>query len=89
MLADILGEFTRRGINILDLQTENDIKTQKLRIYIEAEGHIDDTVLREALTRLEKSVIQESNAIKLLGSFPRVTCGSSRSRPSASSVPAR
>ena len=72
MLADILGEFTRRGINILDLQTENDIKTQKLRIYIEAEGHIDDTLLREALTRIEKSVIQESNALKLLGSFPRV-----------------
>src|SRR5690606_6767221 len=24
MLADILGEFTRRGINILDLQSEND-----------------------------------------------------------------
>ena len=72
MLADILGEFTRRGINILDLQSENDIKTQKLRIYIEAEGHIDDTLLREALTRIEKGVIQEGKSIKLLGSFPRV-----------------
>jgi len=72
MLADILGEFTRRGINILDLQSENDIKTQKLRIYIEAEGHIDDNLLREALTRIEKGVIQEGKSIKLLGSFPRV-----------------
>jgi len=72
MLADILGEFTRRGINILDLQSENDIKTQKLRIYIEAEGHIEDNLLREALARIEKSVIQEEGSIKLLGSFPRV-----------------
>lgn len=72
MLADILGEFTRRGINILDLQSENDIKTQKLRIYIEAEGHIEDTILREALARIEKNVIQEQGSIKLLGSFPRV-----------------
>lgn len=72
MLADILGEFTRRGINILDLQSENDIKTQKLRIYIEAEGHIEDNLLRAALARIEKSVIQEEGAIKFLGSFPRV-----------------
>lgn len=72
MLADILGEFTRRGINILDLQSENDIKTQKLRIYIEAEGHIEDNLLRDALARIEKTVIQEEGSIKLLGSFPRV-----------------
>lgn len=72
MLADILGEFTRRGINILDLRSENDIKTQKLRIYIEAEGHIEDNLLREALARIEKGVIQEEDSIKLLGSFPRV-----------------
>lgn len=72
MLADILGEFTRRGINILDLRSENDIKTQKLRIYIEAEGHIEDNLLREALARIEKGVIQEDESIKLLGSFPRV-----------------
>jgi len=72
MLADILGEFTRRGINILDLRSENDIKTQKLRIYLEAEGHIEDNLLREALARIEKVVIQEDESIKLLGSFPRV-----------------
>ena len=40
LLYDILGEFTRRGINIMDMRTESDIKTQKLQIYIEAEGHI-------------------------------------------------
>jgi len=72
MLADILGEFTRRGINILDLQSENDIKTQKLRIYIEVEGHIANRSMREAVERLERVIIQESDSLKVLGSFPRV-----------------
>ncbi len=72
MLADILGEFTRRGINILDLQSENDIKTQKLRIYVEIEGHIENTTISEALRTIETTVIQEESALKILGSFPRV-----------------
>lgn len=72
MLADILGEFTRRGINILDLQSENDVRTQKLRIYVEIEGHIATPLLRNALDTIESSVIQEEDALKVLGSFPRV-----------------
>jgi prephenate dehydratase/prephenate dehydrogenase len=72
MLVDILGEFTRRGINILDLRSENDIKTQKLQIYIEAEGHIGDELLSRALKSIEKNIIQEEGSLKLLGSFPRV-----------------
>ncbi len=72
MLFDILGEFTRRGINILDLRSENDIQTQKLQIYIEAEGHYKNDILKTALERIEESVIQEKNSIRLLGSFPRV-----------------
>lgn len=72
MLVDILGEFTRRGINILDLRSENDIQTQKLQIYLEVEGHINDQQLQEALHRIEKTVIQEERSLKLLGSFPRV-----------------
>lgn len=72
MLVDILSEFTRRGINILDMRTENDVKTQKLQIYIEAEGHIEDTILKETLETLENRVIQEDDSIQFLGSFPRV-----------------
>ena len=49
LLVDILGEFTRRGINIIDMRTESDIKTQKLQIYIEAEGHIKDRILADAV----------------------------------------
>ena len=72
MLADILGEFTRRGINILDLQSENDIKTQKLRIYLEVEGHISNHILQESVKTIETSIIQEESSLKVLGSFPRV-----------------
>ncbi len=72
MLFDILGEFTRRGINLLDIRSENDIKTQKLQIYLESEGHVNDRQLRDALKRIETNVIQEENSLKLLGSFPRV-----------------
>ncbi len=72
MLVDILGEFTRRGINIVDLRSENDIETQKLQIYLEIEGHCDDAIITEALSSIERGIIQEDNALKVLGSFPRV-----------------
>ncbi len=72
MLVDILGEFSRRGINILDMRAENDVKTQKLQIYIEAEGHIQDPVMADAIAHVENRVIQVPGAIRLLGSFPRL-----------------
>ncbi len=72
LLVDTLNEFTRRGINILDLRSENDIKTQKLQIYLEVEGHRDNVLLAEALQHIESRVVQEKNCLKILGSFPRV-----------------
>ncbi len=72
MLVDILGEFSRRGINILDMRSESDIKTQKLQIYIEAEGHIQDEVMSGAIAHVENRIIGRRNSIRLLGSFPRV-----------------
>ncbi|MEN8141994.1 MAG: prephenate dehydratase domain-containing protein [Thermodesulfobacteriota bacterium] len=72
LLYDTLGEFSRRGINILDMRTENDLKTQKMQFYIEAEGHIDDEQMKLALKRIENNIIQEPGAIRILGSFPRV-----------------
>ena len=72
LLYDILGEFSQRGINIIDLHSENDVKTQKLQIYLEAEGHIDDPGIKQVLERLEKQIIQETNSIRVLGSYPRV-----------------
>jgi len=72
LLFDILGEFTKRGLNLLDLRTETDIKTQKLQIYLETEGHIEDANLGAAVKNIEEQVIQEPGAIKILGSYPRV-----------------
>jgi chorismate mutase / prephenate dehydratase len=72
LLVDILNEFTRRGINILDLRSENDIKTQKLQIYLEVEGHQQAPMLAEALSHIENKVIQVKHSLKVLGSFPRV-----------------
>ena len=72
LLVDILQELSQRGINILDMRSENDIKTQKLQIYIEAEGHISTEVMSSALQHIENKVIQQPGAIQVLGSFPRI-----------------
>ncbi len=72
ILVDILGEFSKRGINILDMSSENDVKSQKLQIYIEAEGHIHDEVMKDAVTHIEERIIGQRHSIRLLGCFPRV-----------------
>ncbi len=72
LLYDILGEFSKRGVNLLDMRSETDIKTQKLQIYIEAESHIQDEPFRNALKCIEDHIIQEPGSIKVLGSYPRV-----------------
>jgi len=72
ILVDILSEFSRRGINIVDMRSENDIKTQKLRIYLEAEGHIQTDIMANAIDHIESRVIQQRGVVRLLGSFPRV-----------------
>lgn len=72
LLVDILGEFSRRGISIIDMQSENDIKTQKLRIYIEAEGHVKTDVMAGAIKHIENRVIKQPGSVRILGSFPRI-----------------
>ncbi len=72
MLFDTLGAFTQRGINILDMRAESDAKTQELQIFIEAEGHYKDSLLLEALSSIENDIVQESDCLKILGSYPRV-----------------
>jgi prephenate dehydratase/prephenate dehydrogenase len=72
LLVDILSEFSKRGINIIDMRSENDVKTQKLRIFIEMEGHILDEPIIGAIHHVEEQVLGVSGCIKVLGSFPRV-----------------
>lgn len=72
ILYEILGEFSSRGINMLDMQTETDPASQKLRFYFEMEGHAADPMVTEALSRIERQVIGEQGAIRVLGSYPRL-----------------
>ena len=72
LLVDILGEFSRRAVNLQDLRAESDIKTQKLQIYIEAEGHIHDPNVAGAIEHIENKVIGRPGHVRVLGSFPRV-----------------
>ncbi len=72
ILVDILSEFSRRGINLLDMRAENDIRTQKLQIYLEMEGHISEKIVSEAVSYIEQNVIQQEQSVRLLGSFPRI-----------------
>lgn len=72
LLHDMLGEFASRGINLLDLDSETDPQSQKLRFFIEMEGHIDAPGRRESLELIAREVIQEPGSIRVLGSYPRV-----------------
>lgn len=72
MLYDALGEFSKRGINLLDLRAETDAKTEELQIYLEIAGHLEDQGLQQAINKIENQVIQEPGSIKILGSYPRV-----------------
>jgi chorismate mutase/prephenate dehydratase len=72
LLVDILGEFARRGINILDMSSENDPQTQKLQIYVEAEGHIEDEAMAGAIAQIEERIVGQKHSLRLLGCFPRV-----------------
>lgn len=72
LLVDILSEFSRRGVSLLDMRAESDIKTQKLQVYIEAEGHIQDLNVSGAIEHIENKVIGRTGSVRLLGSFPRI-----------------
>jgi len=72
ILADILNEFTKRSINLIDMQTETDPQSQKLQFFIEFEGHLADERVRQAIDRIEHQIIQEPGSVRVLGSFPRV-----------------
>ena len=72
ILVDLLNEFTKRSINLIDMQTETDPQSQKLQFFIEFEGHLSDERVRVAIDRIEHQIIQEPGSIRVLGSFPRV-----------------
>jgi prephenate dehydratase/prephenate dehydrogenase len=71
LLHDILEEFESRNINLLDLRSDTDVETQRLFFYIEMEGHIRELHLNAAIERI-RSIIDDPDSVKVLGSFPRV-----------------
>ncbi|MEW6593610.1 MAG: prephenate dehydratase domain-containing protein [Thermodesulfobacteriota bacterium] len=80
ILYELLGEFSGRGINLLDMQTETDPASQKLRFFFEMEGHAADPAVAEALARIERQVVQERDSLRVLGSYRRLDMRTKRIR---------
>ena len=72
-LYDCLGEFARRELNL----TKLDSRPRRNRpwepvFYLDFEGHWQDPLCQEALTRL----LQKASFVKMLGSYPAVKSNS-------------
>jgi len=80
LLYETLAEFARRGINLLDMDSETEVQSQKLCFFVEMEGHADDPDIRQALEHIETEVIREPGSIRILGTFPRVDMRTKRIR---------
>lgn len=72
LLYEMMGAFAQRGINLLDMASEIEPESQRLRFFLEMEGHADDPAIREVLSHIEKEVIHEQGRIRVLGAYPRV-----------------
>ncbi|MDL5202567.1 prephenate dehydratase [Streptomyces sp. ALI-76-A] len=77
-LRDLLGEFATRGINLMLLQSRP--TGEGIGNYcfcIDAEGHISDRRVAEALMGLKRICLQ----VRFLGSYPRADVGVEGVRP--------
>ncbi|MEU6481262.1 prephenate dehydratase [Streptomyces sp. NPDC047017] len=71
-LRDLLGEFAGRGINLMLLQSRpTGAGIGNYCFCVDAEGHIDDRRMAEALTGLKRICLQ----MRFLGSYPRADLG--------------
>lgn len=68
-LYDCLGEFASRGINLTKIESRpRRNRPWEPMFYLDFEGHWQDGLCQEALTRL----LQQSSFVKMLGSYPAV-----------------
>ncbi|MFF6780939.1 prephenate dehydratase [Streptomyces sp. NPDC012510] len=77
-LRDLLGEFAVRGVNLMLLQSRP--TGEGIGNYcfaIDAEGHISDRRVAEALMGLKRVCLQ----VRFLGSYPRADAGTAEIRP--------
>lgn len=67
-LYGFLGEFARRGINMTRIESRPSKKMLgDYWFFIDVEGHIEDTPLKEAIRALR----DKSSTLKVLGSYPK------------------
>jgi prephenate dehydratase len=67
-LRDLLGEFATRGVNLMLLQSRpTGAGIGNYCFCIDAEGHISDRRVADALMGLKRSCLQ----VRYLGSYPR------------------
>ena len=63
-----LTSFQSNGVNLTTIQSFPDKTTSfNYSFYIEFEGHVDDSNVKQALDELRKKAIE----IKIIGSFPQ------------------
>ncbi|MDX3637966.1 prephenate dehydratase [Streptomyces sp. MB09-02B] len=77
-LRDLLGEFAVRGVNLMLLQSRP--TGEGIGNYcfaIDAEGHISDRRVAEALMGLKRVCLQ----VRFLGSYPRADAATAKVRP--------
>ncbi|MDW8806896.1 prephenate dehydratase [Streptomyces scabiei] len=77
-LRDLLGEFAVRGVNLMLLQSRP--TGEGIGNYcfaIDAEGHISDRRVAEALMGLKRICLQ----VRFLGSYPRADAATAKIRP--------
>ncbi|MFF9814625.1 prephenate dehydratase [Streptomyces sp. NPDC014006] len=77
-LRDLLGEFATRGINLMLLQSRpTGAGIGNYCFCVDAEGHISDRRMAEALMGLKRICLQ----VRFLGSYPRAEAGPEDVRP--------
>ena len=70
VLHAALGEFARRGINLAKIESRPTKESLGRYIFlVDLEGHREDAVVKEALSRLKDQVSE----LKVFGSYPRYT----------------
>ncbi|MEU7384374.1 MULTISPECIES: prephenate dehydratase [unclassified Streptomyces] len=77
-LRDLLGEFSTRGINLMLLQSRpTGAGIGNYCFCVDAEGHINDRRMAEALMGLKRICLQ----VRFLGSYPRADADTADLRP--------
>ena len=72
-LYDCLGEFAKRGLNLTKIESRpRRNRPWEPIFYVDFEGHWQDPLCQEALTRL----LQQASFVKMFGSYPAVRTNS-------------